>query len=197
MVTVGAVMMVTASSAMATNTALCTVHEEPCLGPKHLVTQIHLITTESPKFLPGLLGAITCGSSLIKGTVEGLGAPQKVKITAWTWTGCSGNGACNAVSTLNPLVELEILKTVLNLGEAKSKGNSISVNCNVLGGHVECEYSGVIGPFHIVGSSATTGNGMLTANGLNIQPNGAGLMCPTAMRLDALYEAQTPFFIVE
>src|SRR5882672_436154 len=193
-VCLGAMALVGTSSASATNTALCTVHEEPCAAA-NMVTTLHVVAKD-PKLLFKFMGAATvvlCEKSLLTAKVGALGAPQVAATGEIKWENCETGGLSCKVTT-NQTGTFDILKTALNLGQMKSLGNEVNVNCVEAG--ITCTFGGEP-VFNVEGAGHTAGagHGMFTANGSTMQRT-AGPFCEATAALDALYEPSVDFFVV-
>jgi hypothetical protein len=189
-----AMALVGASPASAENTALCTVHEEPCATANMIVTL--QAVAKDPKFLFKFMGAATvvlCEKSSFTVLLSTLGAPQVGTITEFKWENCETGGTpCEL--TMVTEGTFDILKTALNLAVMKSLGNEVNINCVEAG--ITCTFGGepvlnVEGAGHTAGA----GHGMFTANKLSLKRT-AGPLCEANGALDALYEPATNFFVV-
>jgi len=210
---VAAMAFVGASSASAnTWTSLCDVHTSLVCPAGHLLELFtFLLTKEGAEgkggesaILKTSIATVLCLSS--KGTVhveEGkplLDNPLKLLVLL-AFKNCGTNAEhnnCTVTVLKNPLVTL--LKTALNLGTAtvsKELPAEVNVKCGFL---INCTYSeplegksiAVEGGEHVAGS----GNGMLTANELELKTIGGGF-CPEKSKWNALYEPLKPVYILE
>jgi hypothetical protein len=196
-----------ASSAMAEgNTALCTVHQDPCLDA-NLVSGVHMVAGITT--LQTSVAKVLCLSSLAQGTVEtdattgkrlsASGKPLGVNVTALTWSNCGTNAAHNncTVNTLKGGL-IDLLRTALNLGTATILGSEVLVECNI-GFTLHCVYGGEVAGFGVEGAGhngGLAGNGMFNANALEVQRL-KGLFCPEESKWTALYESLTALYGVK
>jgi hypothetical protein len=186
--------LVAASPASAENTALCTVHEEPCAAANMVVTL--QAVAKDPKLLFKFMGAATvvlCERSQFTVILGALGAPQVATPTELKWENCETGGTACEVTTVS-MGTFDILKTALNLALMNSLGNEVNVNCVEAG--ITCTFGGepqfgVEGAGHMAGA----GHGMFTANKL-LMKRTAGPLCEATAALDALYEPSANFFVV-
>jgi len=184
-----AMAFVGASSAMATNTVLCTVNEDPCLE-KNWAKSIHMVTTAKPKLLSSI-GTIECASSLGEGTLGKLGLPQVATLTALTWAAPCALGKTACTVTTESLGTMNILKTGANVGTADPEGTTIHVECGAL---INCKYTGKPGATLSVTGAGGGSNGILEANKLKVEKLGSGF-CPSTAEWDAKYEPLTAVYV--
>jgi hypothetical protein len=186
--------LVGASPANAENTALCTMHEEPCTTANSIVTL--QAVAKDPKLLFKFMGAATvvlCEKSLFTVILSTLGAPQVATPTELKWENCETGGTVCELTTVS-LGTFDILKTALNLALMKSLGNEVNVNC--VGAGITCTFGGEP-VFNVEGAGHTAGAGlgMFTANKLSMQKT-VGPFCGATADLDALFEPTANFFVV-
>jgi hypothetical protein len=110
-----------------------------------------------------------------------------------------GEAHNNCEVTVNQLPLLQILKTAADLGTATINpllAAKVHVKC---GSTIDCEYSEPVEnkPFSIESSGHTVGagNGMLSANELEVKKLAGGLFCPKVSKWTALYEPLKPIWI--
>lgn len=204
---VAAMAFLGASSASATSSALCVLHEEPCLT-KH---QLELAKAENPKenvissvhmtagitTLQTSVAKVLCLSSLAQGTVGALGSPQKVTIAAsgLTWSNCGTNAAhTNCIVTTLEGGTIDLLKTALNLGTGTILGSEVLVACDLLI-DIHCVYGGEVEGFGLEGAghTASAGNGMFNANAVEVKRI-KGAFCPEESKWTALFEPLTALY---
>ncbi len=189
-----------ASSAMATSTQLCKVHTEPCPAGSG-AAKVHMTNVGDVVLHATLLGInvlILCHKSLGEGTLLGLAAPQVGHLTSLNFEECfrekNGVDGDKCTVTVTSLGLLEVLKTALNLGEAKTTGTNALVSCP---GLPECEYGGnevALGSVEGALHKAGTGHGMLNANA-TLKVKG-GAFCPSTALWLGLYEPLEHLFVV-
>lgn len=178
------------SSASATSTALCKMHEEPCASGNQ-VKNVHMVANDLT-FATSIL-TMLCEKSLLLGSVGSLGAPQKIFVSELTWTNCKTVGSATNNCTFSNFVlpTVDVLQTSLNLGAAALLGFKSLFICTSVPvlGTADCtaeaiEIPGlpIEGALHQLG----TGHGMLTASKLSIPLT--GMFCPSTGKLTALYE---------
>jgi len=177
-------------------TQLCWAHEEPC-AEKNRVGEFTVLATK--EVLKTNIITVLCLHSKAKAEAEEP-ASTRVKVTELTWNECGTNSEHNNCTVTNlSLPLLDVLKTALNNGIAIVLGAEINVKCGKL---INCTYSKTIEPLIVEGSEASegVGNGMLTANELEVEKVG-GLFCPKTSKWTALYEGLTldekPIYILE
>jgi hypothetical protein len=181
--------------AMATNTQICKLHQEPC-AVGNRVTSVHFVSGTT-LFLSTFATAL-CLSSLLSGTVGPLAAPQKITVTTLTFTNCGTTAEHNncTVKTLK-LGEIDVLKTALNLGTATWLNLEVLISCPSLGIH--CIYGGAaITGFTFQGAlhTAETGNGKVIGSTIGILKVSGGLLCPEQVQWHVAYEALEHLFLV-
>lgn len=130
------------SSAMAGNTQLCTVDENPC-GAGHAITHIHEET------LSGSLGVlltsfanIKCDVLFLSSSVGALGAPQDIQ-GHFTYTNCKrkkiiGEENCTVTEVSGTTALLPVLRTS-HEGAAVTYEYEMSILC---GSVINCTYNG-------------------------------------------------------
>ena len=162
-------MFIGASSAMASNTALCGVDQGICASPN---THIHETTTVKARFL--MSPEIQC-DVLFLGEVGVLGAPQIIEGN-FTYSNC-GSG-CTAIEEGGPSV-LEVLKEGHETAKLTGEGE-VHVNCF----GINCYYNGMglwgagKGPL-----LSTAANGEVNISGQTVNKV-KGIFCPSEGKLD-------------
>jgi hypothetical protein len=124
-----------APSAMASDTALCLIHQTPC-AVGNQVKRVHWVSTSAN--LLSSLANITCTKKLLVWEVLALGAPQLAHVIESVIGGCetSTKVACTATSGL---ALYDILKTALNLARATPLGGELKFIC---GKTLSCTFGG-------------------------------------------------------
>jgi hypothetical protein len=169
--------------AMATNTQLCKVHQEPCGG--NAVTAVHLIAGTS--IFQTSIGTVLCLSTLIVGKAGALAAPQKITVTTLTIEKCGtdkDHSNCKLTNLALPVID--VLKTALNLGTTTWLGWEVLLSCPGM----HCVYGGPeVAGFTFQGALHTeAGHGRLIATTLSI-PKVEGFLCPAESKLTVAYES--------
>ena len=177
---VAALAFVGATSASATDTQLCKVHTGLTCEAGNAVTSHHMVLASGS--IGKLLAAINvlCLGILIEATPLGLGNPQLIHTTSFTFTGCGTSSAHNncTVTTLEqPLANL--LKTGLDEGVLAFTNGQLGTVCANLG--INCVYDGE-------GMEFNVGAGHLTAGETPVTELGGKFLCPDEGFVDALYE---------
>jgi hypothetical protein len=174
------------STAMAENTALCKVDENPCKSPisnVHYTGQIEVLTS---------VMIYNC-DALFSGTVSELAAPQVVKGN-FTYTNCTikgASGTCTRTEENGPSV-----LTFLKEGHESAKGTGESLVHVVCGTTINCSYT-------LVGEAASVkgpllsneGNGESTFVEQPMAHEAGGLLCPKTANLDATFVPLTATYI--
>ena len=183
-----------ASSAMATTTELCKVHQEPCQAANHW-TEIHVVSVGKASIITSIAN-VEC-NALFKAMLLALASPQIAHETANVWTECAikEGSACKVTQTALGLYRL--LKTVLNLGTVATAGRRAKVEC---GAFMNCEYGEEetetpIGTIEGAGHQAGSGHGMFNIGPMPLKKIG-GFLCPATAEFRALYEPLADFFVV-
>jgi hypothetical protein len=112
----------------------------------------------------------------------------------------SGGEAHNSCTvTVEQLPLLQILKTAVDLGTLKFNPALSAKIHLVCGSTINCEFSepkeGKALTVESAGHTIGSGNGMLTANELEVQKLAGGLFCPKVSKWTALYEPLTPVWL--
>jgi hypothetical protein len=179
--------MVCATAANAGTTALCEKHEQPC--PAGNIYQGHFeALAANPKFLTSL-GDVTCNKSRILGLAFGLATPQVTNLEALTFTeDCLSEGANGCAVESTELGLLLILRTALNLGEAKFDNTRVLISCPALMMHCIFELGTEI---HVTGSPNSNALAEIHAVESPLEV-AEGFFCPQEASLDALYKITQP-----
>jgi len=183
-----------ASSASATTTELCKVHQEPCQAANHWA-EIHVISVGKTKVITSI-ATVEC-TGLFKASLLALASPQIAHEVENVSSECTAGeaGACEVTTTALGLYRL--LKTVLNLGTVSTGGRRFKVKC---GSFLNCEFAedeteAPIGTIEGAGHQAGSGHGMF-----NIGPRTLkkveGFLCPSSAKFAALYEPLADFYVV-
>jgi hypothetical protein len=137
-----------------------------------------------------LLGAtnVLCLNILIEATPLGLGNPQSIHTTSFTFTGC-GTGAahnnCTVETPEQPLANL--LKTGLEEGVLTFTSGQQRTQCPNLG--INCLYDGA-------GMEFTVGGQHLTAEETPVTELGGKFFCPDEGLVDGLFETLTDTYVL-
>ena len=176
-----------ATAANAGTTALCEKHEQPC--PAARIYQGHFeALAANPKFLTNI-GDVTCNKGRILGFALGLATPQETHLEALTFTeDCLSEGANPCVVESTELGPLLILRTALNLGEAKFDHTRVLVSCPALMMHCVFEMGTEI---HVTGSPNSNALAEIHAVESPLEV-AEGFFCPQEASLDALYKIVEP-----
>jgi len=189
-----AAVAVMAPSAMATNTALCKVHQEPCQAA-NLWGEIHVVSVGRVDIETSLLD-VEC-SALFKATLLGLAAPQIAHETADVMSECTAGEAGECTVTETALGLYRLLKTALNLGTVATGGRREKVECEI---GINCEYeepesATPVGTMEGAGHRAGSGHGMFNIGPVSLNKV-SGFFCPASAEYQALYEPLADFYIV-
>jgi hypothetical protein len=187
---IAALALVSASSAMAENTALCLKNETPCpVGNQ--TKRLHWVSTNSQ--LSTSLTNVTCTEVLLVWEVLKLGAPQSIHTVEAVFTNCSTSAETSCVVADNPLPLFDLLKEGTNLGTATELSEQITYNCGLL---LNCTYGGTT-VLHVTGTGGgkeLEGPPLLSASKVKLTPI-KGSMCPKESFLDVSYASLEPFYI--
>lgn len=187
-IAVGVVMaFVGASSAMAGNTALCELHEQPCAAAN--IYQGHFeALAANPKFLTNITD-IACKKSRILGFALGLASPQTTHLEALTFTeDCLTEAGFPCVIESTELGLLLILRTALNLGFATTDNTRVLISCPGVALH--CIFD-MAAEMHVTGSP--NANSLAEIHALELPLEQAeGMFCPEETFFDALYKIVEP-----
>ncbi|HEX6754137.1 MAG TPA: hypothetical protein VF093_11190 [Solirubrobacterales bacterium] len=175
----------TSASAEA-STQLCKAHTGLTCGEGDAVTSHHL--TLASGTVGELLAVvdILCLGILIEATPLGLGDPQSIHSTAFTFTGCgtgSAHNNCTATTQETPL--LDLLKVGLDQGVLAALSGRVRLQCTNIG--IDCVYD-------MEGMEFNVGEGHLTANETVLNELGGKFFCPDEGLLDGLLEALTEVY---
>jgi len=173
------------STAMASNTALCTHHEEPCAAGRIYEGHFEALA-ENLTFLTNAINVV-CKKGRILGFALGLASPQVTHLEALAYTECLAQGAVACTVESTEIGLLLILRTALNLGSAKMDNTRVSVSCP--GVPIECEYEMSM-VMHASGSPSANALAEITAAGLPLE--GVGMFCPAGPSFDAEYKVVEP-----
>ena len=186
--TVAAMAFVGATSASATSTQLCKVHSGLTCEAGNAVTSHHMVLASGT--VGKLLGAtnVLCLNILIEATPLGLGNPQSIHTTAFTFTGC-GTGAahnnCTVETPEQPLADL--LKTGLEEGVLTFTSGQQRTQCPNLG--INCLYDGA-------GMEFAVGGQHLTAEETAVTELGGKFLCPDEGLVDGLFETLADTYVL-
>lgn len=182
-----AMALIGASTTMASSTALCKKHEEPCAAGNTYQGHFEAVT-KHPEFLTDA-GDIACTEGTILGFALGLASPQSTHLEELTF-----GGVCLIDETFLCAVEstslglLLILRTALNLGTATLDQTRVLVNCPEAGFHCVFDMNTKL---HVAGSPNANALAHISAVEAPLEV-GEGLFCPSEASLDALYKITQP-----
>jgi len=158
-----------ASSAMASNTALCGSEEATCASPN---THVHETTTAKARFLA--TPEVQC-DVLFLGEVGALGAPQIIEGN-FTYSNCGAS--CTVTEENGPSV-LEVLKesheTASVVGEGEVHVNCSGINCYYNGEELQATAKGPL--------LSTAANGEVNISEQTVKKV-KGILCPSTGKLD-------------
>ncbi|HEX6753775.1 MAG TPA: hypothetical protein VF093_09355 [Solirubrobacterales bacterium] len=186
---VAAMAFVGATSASAeTSTQICKAHTGLTCGAGDAVTSHHMVLASGT--VGQLLATINvlCLGILIDATPLGLGKPQSIHTTSFSFTGCgtgSGHNNCTVTVPEQPLADL--LKTGLEEGVLIFTNGRLRTVCSNLG--VDCLYDGE-------GMEFNVGGGHLTATETPTNELGGKFFCLDQGVVDALYETLTDAYVL-
>jgi len=202
---VAAMAFVGASSAMAESTALCKVSTSPCpeksLYPSGTVIKAQLLPGTESLLLgpePESKIEVQCTGSTSEGKTTGasLANPLTGELTSLAFSGCTYGAPKTPACEVNveKLGVLTLLKTAVNLGEAKVTGVLVTVTCAAV---LKCTYTTEALPLHAKGTGPSGEVAELTASKAPLVQEGVGVGCPAKGFFDAKYEitSPTPIFI--
>jgi hypothetical protein len=137
-----------------------------------------------------LLGAtnVLCLDILIEATPLGLGNPQSIHTTSFTFTGCgtgSAHNNCTVTTPEQPLANL--LKTGLEEGVLTFTSGQQRTQCPNLG--IDCLYDGE-------GMEFTVGGQHLTATETGVTELGGKFLCPNEGLVDGLFETLADTYVL-
>ncbi|HEX5375497.1 MAG TPA: hypothetical protein VFW48_04995 [Solirubrobacterales bacterium] len=186
---VAAMAFVGATSASATSTQLCTAHTGLACGAGNAVTSHHMVLASGT--VGKLLGEaidVLCLGILIEATPLGLGNPQSIHTTSFTFTGCgtgSAHNNCTVTTEEQPLANL--LKTGLEEGVLAFTNGRLRTQCPSVG--MDCVYDGE-------GMEFTVGGQHLTAEESPAFELGGKFFCPNEGWIDGLFETLTDTYVL-
>ena len=184
------------SSASATSTTLCRVHEDPCKSG-NIVTSVHAEAGIST--LKTSIATVLCLWLLDVEEITGpsLASPLTTTVNSVAYGNC-GTNASHTNCSITALTGggFSLLKTALNLGTGTFKGVETLVTCDLLI-DIHCVYGGTVSGFAVEGAghSAGAGNGMVTASNLEVSRI-KGSFCPEEARLTELGEPLAAIYLV-
>jgi hypothetical protein len=183
-ITVAALALFGASSAMASDTALCTTDSAgSTCPPGQLTSHVHL-TVIIRIILLNSIQNVQCGA-LFLGDVQNptlLGSPLEIAGNL-TYTNCTTG--CEA-KQISAETTVKVLQTAPELSEVKGEGE-VLVNCSLI---LHCVYNGNGLTGHGLGGLTTNAaeKGHTTFSGAALEKV-SGLLCPSSASLDALFES--------
>jgi hypothetical protein len=175
-----------ASAAMASNTALCTRHEEPCAAA-HIYQGHFEALASNPTFLTNAT-SITCSNGRILGFALGLASPQVTHLEELAFGECETAGGIPCVVESTELGLLLILRIALNLGSAKMDNTRVLVGCPMIEIHCVYQMSPVM---HVAGSPNANSLAEITSVELPLE-QGEGMFCPAEPSFDAAFKVVEP-----
>ena len=186
---VAAMAFVGATSASATNTQLCKVHTGLTCGAGDAITSHHMVLASGT--VGQLLSSafnVLCLSILIEATPLGLGNPQSIHTTSFTFTGCGSTSAHNNCTVTTPEQPLaNLLKTGLEEGVLVFTSGQQRTQCPNLG--IDCLYDGE-------GMEFAVGGQHLTATETSVTELGGKFLCPNEGLVDGLFETLTDTYVL-
>jgi len=175
-----AMAFVGASSAMAENTALCSVDESPCEAANR-VTHIHETTLSGSKAtLLNSISNVLCDVLFLGDVLSASLANPLIISGTFTYTNCVDEkpNPCTATEESGP-AEIKVLREGTELAKVTGEG-LVKVVCS----GISCKYNGenLIG--HALGPlSSTELNGQVDTNEATTKKV-SGLLCPSTSKLD-------------
>jgi hypothetical protein len=184
---VAAMALTGVSSAMAGNTALCVVHEEPCAAGNTYEGHFEARATVA-RFLTDITN-IACQQSRLLGFALGLNNPQVTHLEQLTFTeDCLTEGGFPCVVESVELGLMLLLRIALNLGSVRIHNTKILVSCP--GAEIHCVFGG-LPILHALGSP--NGESLAEIHGNEVELEVAeGFFCPEEAKLDVLYKVFLP-----
>ncbi len=213
---VAAMALIGASSALAESTALCKVSTSPCpeksLYPAGTVVKAQLlhqttsletnleVVTPSRLLGPELAEEVRCWESSASGsTTTGLveGGPVEGTLENLSFGHCFHKSGVKCEVIIEQLGTLSVLKTAVNLGEAKVNNVLAKVECGISPVVFRCIYRTNELPMHAEGTgpngSATEPAELVADHALLELTNPlTGIGCPSEGFFDAAYEITEP-----
>jgi len=186
---VAAMAFLGATSASAeTSTQMCKTHTGLTCGAGNAVTSHHMVLASGT--VGKLLSSTTvlCLNILIEATPLGLGSPQSLHTTSFTFTGCGTGSAhdnCAVTTTEQPLANL--LKTGLDEGVLAFTNGQQRTVCANLG--IDCVYDGAE-------MEVSVGGQHLTASETPTTELGGKFFCPNEGFVDGLFETLTNTYVL-
>lgn len=176
-----------ASSAMAGNTALCVVHEEPCAAANTFEGHFEARATVA-RFLTDITN-IACQQSRLLGFALGLNNPQVTHLEQLTFTeDCLTEGGFPCVVESVEFGLMLLLRIALNLGSVRIHNTKVLVSCP--GAEIHCVFGG-LPLLHALGSP--NGESLAEIHGNEVELEVAeGFFCPEEAKLDVLYKVFLP-----
>ncbi|HEX6753774.1 MAG TPA: hypothetical protein VF093_09350 [Solirubrobacterales bacterium] len=186
---VAAMAFVGATSASATSTQLCKVHTGLTCGAGNEVTSHHMVLASGTvgQLLSPTVNVL-CLGILIEATPLGLGNPQSIHTTSFTFAGCgtgSAHNNCTVTTQEQPLADL--LKTGLEAGVLTFTNGRLRTQCPSLG--MDCVYDGE-------GMEFAVGGQHLTAEEAPTIELGGKFFCPDEGLVDGLFETLTDTYVL-
>jgi hypothetical protein len=185
---VAAMAFVGASSASATNTALCTANELVCATGNVYTGHVEALSL-SPVLLSSV-GNVECEHSVILGNALGLANPLVIHLELIDFTGNCHLGITGCTVVTKALGLLLLLKTGHNVAtkSLESHGNNVLVNC---AGVLHCVYGGLFSVTALGYNDATEELAIVHTEKVSL-PKVSGLLCPEEGTWDALYKILLP-----
>jgi hypothetical protein len=201
---VAAMAFVGTTSAMATfNTSLCSEASAELACPAGKQVAEFSMKAGVTKLLGSNGVLVLCLTSKGTGAAESgvtLGNPLLYKLTELVFLNCGTNAEhTNCTVTTEQLPLIKILKTAADLGTATVNPALPAKVHVVCSGFIDCTYSepaeGKSFAIESAGHTEGSGNGMLTANELQVEKLAGGFLCPKSSKWTALYEPLTALYI--
>ena len=182
-----AMAVVNANAAIASDTALCKKHQEPCSAANTYQGHFEAVTA-NPTFLTSF-GNVSCKKGRILGFALGLGSPQATHLEALTFAeDCLTAGGFECVVESTELGLLLILRTALNLASATMDNTRVLIGCPGIAMHCVFDMGTEL---HVTGSPNQ--NSLAEIHALESPLEVAeGMFCPEEASLDALYKIVQP-----
>jgi hypothetical protein len=192
-----AMALVGASSASATSTALCAVHEDPCSGENQVETLHGTLTSGTVFRILNSIADVLCLNVLSEVEVAELGNPLVLTSIGGSYQNCGTNSSHSNCSIIpeggSPVSNL--LKTGLNLGVLTAESGTVRVECTIFGFiKIDCVYESPGLENEVEGASGD--HGMVTSeNDPASLKEGSGV-CPGESFTDYLLEPLEDVYLV-
>jgi hypothetical protein len=182
-----AMIFIGTTSALASNTQLCTVHTSLACE-SGWANSFHMVLAPGTNLrIRGNIN-ILCLGGLFEGTALGLANPQSVHITSMSFTGCgTGSAHNNCTMTVVEMPLSNLLKTGLDEGIMTITSGRMKLVCSNLG--INCEYD-------LEGTEFSAGAGHFTAEETLVTELGGKFLCPNEGTLSLLANSLITVYVL-